>query len=106
MAEPDVVVLDEPTAGLDLGGREGLVTALDGIAASSGPATVFVTHHVEDIPPSTTHLLALAGGQGVASGPVEEVLSADLLSTIFEIEVELERRGGRWSARAIGSPRS
>jgi len=105
MAEPDVVVLDEPTAGLDLGGREGLVTALDGIAAEDGPATVFVTHHVEDIPPSTTHLLALAGGRAVAAGAVDEVLSADLLSQIFDLDVELERRGGRWSARAIGTAR-
>ena len=100
MAEPDVVVLDEPTAGLDLGGREGLVTALDAIAASSGPATVFVTHHVEDIPPSTTHLLALAGGRPLASGPIYEVLSADLLSETFGIGVDLERHRGRWSARA------
>ncbi len=105
MAEPDVVVLDEPTAGLDLSGREGLVRALDGIAADDGPATVFVTHHVEDIPPSTTHLLALAEGRAVATGPVDEVLSADLLGQIFDVRVELERRGGRWSARAIGADR-
>ena len=59
MAQPDVLLLDEPTAGLDLGGREALVGALDAIAADDGPATVFVTHHVEDIPPSTTHLLAI-----------------------------------------------
>lgn len=103
MAEPDVVVLDEPTAGLDLGGREGLVTALDGIAADAGPATVFVTHHVEDIPPSTTHLLALAAGRAVAVGPVDEVLSAELLSRVFGIGVDLERRDGRWSARATGA---
>lgn len=101
MAEPDVVVLDEPTAGLDLGGRESLVTALDGIAASSGPATVFVTHHVEDIPRSTTHLLALADGRPLASGPVAEVLSAELLAELFAVEVDLQRRDGRWSARAV-----
>lgn len=100
MAEPEIVVLDEPTAGLDLGGREGLVTALDAIAASDGPATVFVTHHVEDIPPSTTHLLALADGRTVASGAVDEVLSAELLGQLFGIPVDLDRRHGRWSARA------
>lgn len=100
MAEPDVVLLDEPTAGLDLGGREALVTALDVIASDGGPATVFVTHHVEDIPPSTTHLLALAGGRALAAGPVDEVLSADLLGEMFGLEIELGRRDGRWSARA------
>lgn len=100
MAEPDVVLLDEPTAGLDLGGREGLVTALDEIAAAGGPATVFVTHHVEDIAPSTTHLLALAAGRPVAAGPVDQVLSADLLTEVFGIGVELTDRDGRWSARA------
>ena len=101
MAEPDVVILDEPTAGLDLGGRESLVAALDEIAASSGPATVFVTHHVEDIPRSTTHLLALAEGRPLASGPVAEVLSAELLGQMFSVEVDLQRRDGRWAARAV-----
>ncbi len=101
MAEPDVVVLDEPTAGLDLGGRESLVAALEGIAATAGPATVFVTHHVEDIPRSTTHLLALADGRPLASGPVDEVLSAELLGEMFSVEVELQRRDGRWSARSV-----
>ncbi len=100
MSEPEVVVLDEPTAGLDLGGRESLVAALDTIAAEDGPATVFVSHHVEDIPPSTTHLLALADGRALAAGPVAEVLSAELLSEMFGLTVELDRRDGRWAARA------
>jgi iron complex transport system ATP-binding protein len=100
MADPDLVLLDEPTAGLDLGGREALVAALDGVAADGRPATVFVTHHVEDIPRSTTHLLALHEGRPMAAGPVDEVLTAELLGAMFGIEVELGRRDGRWSARA------
>lgn len=102
MADPDVLVLDEPTAGLDLGGREALVAALDGLAADGGPSTIFVTHHVEDIPRTTTHLLAIADGQAVAMGKIDEVLSASLLSELFGLEVSLDRAGGRWSARAQG----
>ncbi len=100
MADPDVLMLDEPTAGLDLGGRESLVAALDAIAAEDGPATVFVTHHVEDIPISTTHVLAVADGQPVAAGPIDDVLSATLLSDMFGLPVSLARTDGRWSARA------
>lgn len=100
MAEPDVLILDEPTAGLDLGGRESLVGALDRIATGGGPATVFVTHHVEDIPTSTTHLLALAEGRPLANGPIDDVLTPALLSELFGVAVELDRRDGRWSARA------
>ncbi|MGI9599101.1 MAG: ABC transporter ATP-binding protein [Acidimicrobiales bacterium] len=100
MADPDVLLLDEPTAGLDLGGRESLVSALDAIAAEQGPATVFVTHHVEDIPASTTHVLAIVDGQPIATGRIEDVLSSALLSDMFGLPVTLERSRGRWSARA------
>lgn len=104
MAEPDVLVLDEPTAGLDLGGREALVSALDSLAENGGPATVFVTHHVEDIPQTTTHLLAIHDGQQAAMGPIEEVLSSALLSELFGLAVTLDRNDRRWSARAQGAP--
>jgi iron complex transport system ATP-binding protein len=98
--EPALVLLDEPNAGLDLGAREQLVRALVELAAEDGaPATVLVTHHVEDIPPSTTHLAAVAGGRVVAAGPVEEVLDAELIAALFDVEVELQRRHGRWAAR-------
>ena len=100
--DPEVLLLDEPNAGLDMGGREALVEALDQLAAH-GPPTVLITHHVEDIPQSTTHLLALAGGRVTARGPIGDVLDADLLSDLFGLDVELNRHGGRWAARALPS---
>ena len=102
MSDPEILLLDEPTAGLDLGGRESLVAALDSVANDAGPATVFVTHHVEDIPVTATHLLAIGSGRVAASGPVSDVLSAGLLTELFGVEIELQSRGGRWSARAAG----
>jgi iron complex transport system ATP-binding protein len=100
---PALVLLDEPNAGLDLGAREQLVLSLTELAAEpEAPATVLVTHHVEDIPPSATHLLALAAGRIVAAGPVGEVLDADLIRDLFGISVELVVRRGRWTARAAG----
>lgn len=96
---PGVLLLDEPNAGLDMGGREALIDALDRLAVD-GPPSVLVTHHVEDIPPSTTHLLALAGGEVQAQGPIDETLDADLLSHLFEVDVELLGQDRRWSARA------
>lgn len=98
--DPEVLLLDEPNAGLDMGGREALIEALDDLAAD-GPPTVLITHHVEDIPSSTTHLLTLARGRITARGRIDDVLDADLLSELFGLEVELTRRGGRWAARAV-----
>ena len=99
--DPEVIVLDEPNAGLDMGGREALIEALVGLYRA-GPPSVLVTHHVEDIPPTATHLLALAGGEVRAQGAIDNVLTAGLLSDVFELKVELSRRHGRWSARAGG----
>ena len=98
---PALVLLDEPTAGLDLAGREDLVGRLESLARDDdGPPTVLVTHHVEEIPATTTHVLLLREGQVVAAGPVAEVLSEADLSATFGLAVRLERRGGRWSAWA------
>lgn len=98
---PALVLLDEPTAGLDLGGREDLVGRLGALGADpTGPPTVLVTHHVEEIPATTTHLLLLREGQVLAAGPLSEALTAEALSSTFGLEVHLERRGGRWSAWA------
>jgi iron complex transport system ATP-binding protein len=100
---PALVLLDEPNAGLDLGAREQLVAALTELASEpAAPATVLVTHHVEDIPPSATHLAAVSGGRIVAAGAIGEVLDAELIRRLFEVSVDLARHDGRWTARAAG----
>ncbi len=99
--DPAVVLLDEPTAGLDLGGREDLVDRLGEMALDpSSPPTVLVTHHVEEIPRGTTHVLLLREGRIVERGPIEAGLDAARLSTTFGLPLLLERQGDRWSARA------
>ena len=101
MVEPDLLLLDEPTAGLDLGGREALVSRLaDLAAAADAPATVLVTHHTEEIPPGFTHALLLRTGRVLAAGPLDETLTAEALSACFDTTVTLERRAGRFIAFA------
>ncbi len=106
MADPSVLLLDEPTAGLDFVGREQLIASLDALAEASVPATALVTHHMEDIPPSTTHVLAIADGKALASGPINDILTESLLSELFSMRVALERHGSRWSARAASASSS
>lgn len=99
MSDPALWLLDEPTAGLDLGGREQLVALLGTVAADAGPPSiVMVTHHVEEIPPAFTHALLLAGGRVHAAGAIEDVLTSDRLSSCFGVPLTLERRDGRWLA--------
>jgi iron complex transport system ATP-binding protein len=101
MTDPELMLLDEPAAGLDLGGREDLVRRLGDLALDVfAPAMVLVTHHVEEIPPGFTHVLLLKDGRVVAEGPLETTLTADALSKTFDIDLELQRLGDRWSARA------
>jgi iron complex transport system ATP-binding protein len=101
MVDPDLLLLDEPTAGLDLGGREALVTRLAELAADSdAPPTVLVTHHTEEIPPGFTHALLLRSGGVLAAGPLEETVTAETLSACFDTTVTLERRNGRFIALA------
>ncbi|MGI9624238.1 MAG: ABC transporter ATP-binding protein [Acidimicrobiales bacterium] len=100
MTDPGLLLLDEPTAALDLGGREELITSLAALAHdSSTPGTVLVTHHVEEIPPSFTHVLMLRDGRVMAQGALEETLTGPALSECFGLSVVLERHGDRWAAR-------
>lgn len=100
MNDPGVVLLDEPSARLDLGGREQLVAALSDLAADvDGPPFVLVTHHVDEIPPGVTHAMLLRAGVAVSSGPIDEALTSDSLSECFDMPLQLERRAdGRLSA--------
>jgi len=101
MTDPELMLLDEPAAGLDLGGREDLVKRLGDLAADlSAPAIIVVTHHVEEIPPNFTDVLLLRGGRIVAQGPIEITLTAENLSRTFDMPLVLERRGARFAARA------
>jgi iron complex transport system ATP-binding protein len=104
MTDPELLLLDEPAAGLDLGGREDLVRRLGELADDpASPTLVLVTHHVEEIPPGFTHALLLRGGRIVAQGLAHDVLTDDNLSQTFGIPLRVERSGGRYFARAVGS---
>lgn len=105
MTDPELMLLDEPAAGLDLGGREDLVHRLGQLAQDlAAPALVLVTHHVEEIPPSFTDVLLLREGRIVAQGPLELALTADTLEATFGLPIDLEihetSRGRRYAARA------
>jgi iron complex transport system ATP-binding protein len=101
MGDPELLVFDEPAAGLDLGARERLLARLDDLASDpASPPLIFVTHHVEEIPPSFSHVLLLRRGEVVAAGPLPEVLDDARLSVTFDVKVKLHRIGDRFSAQA------
>jgi len=100
MTDPELLLLDEPAAGLDLGGREDLVSTLSVLATDpDAPATVLVSHHVEEIPPGFTHGLLLREGAVVAAGPLEQVLTEEVVSATFAMPLRLSHEDGRWAAR-------
>jgi iron complex transport system ATP-binding protein len=105
MTDPELLILDEPAAGLDLGGREDLVSTLSVLAMDEeAPATVMVSHHVEEIPPGFTHALMMREGRVVTSGPLERVMTAEALSETFGLPLVLEHtEEDRWSARRAPS---
>lgn len=101
MADPELLLLDEPTAGLDVGGREDLLQRFSAFSSDSGaPATVIVTHHIEEIPVGTTHALLLKNGSIAVSGPVDQVVTSEHISAVFEVEVAVHFDGSRFYARA------
>lgn len=101
MTDPELLLLDEPTASLDLGAREVLLGLLGGYAsARSTPAMIMVTHHVEEIPVGFTHVLLMREGRIVASGPLGETLTEAALTETFGLPITLHREGGRYAARA------
>lgn len=100
MTDPELLILDEPNAGLDLGGREDLVMTLSALASDSlAPAMILVSHHVEEVPPDFTHIMMISRGQVVAAGPIEETMTEDNLARTFGMPFVLRKEAGRYAAR-------
>jgi iron complex transport system ATP-binding protein len=104
MNDPAIVLLDEPSARLDLGGREQLVGALSELTLDpTAPPLVLITHHVDEVPPGVTHALLLREGRVLTSGPIDDALTSEGLSACFGVPLELLRRdNGRLAAWALG----
>nr|WP_202421966.1 ABC transporter ATP-binding protein [Gordonia sp. SID5947] len=105
MTDPELLLLDEPAAGLDLGGREELVDRLGRLASDpEAPAIVLITHHVEEIPDGFTHVMLLSEAEVVAQGLLDDVLTSENLSTAFRQQITLSKVDGRWFARRTRRP--
>jgi iron complex transport system ATP-binding protein len=102
MADPELLLLDEPTAGLDLGGREDLLKRFSEFASDiTAPASILVTHHIEEIPVGTTHAIILKHGQIAVSGPIGQVITSEHMSAVFDLPMEVRYEGSRFFARAL-----
>lgn len=102
MTDPEMLLLDEPAASLDLGAREELLQLLGNYARSpESPAMIMVTHHVEEIPVGFTHAMLLSGGHVVAAGPLDEVITSERLGETFGLYLSVERHDDRFTARAV-----
>ena len=102
VSEPRLLLFDEPTTGLDVAAREQLLETIDALPRTApGLASVLVTHHLEELPETTTHALLIAHGREVARGPIERAVTTETISRAFEHPIRVARDGGRWSARAV-----
>jgi iron complex transport system ATP-binding protein len=102
MPRPSLLLLDEPATGLDVAAREQLLTSIDQLRRAQPSLTsVLVTHHLEELPASTTHAILLRQGRVLASGRADDVLTTDLISACFDHPITIDRSGGRWTAKAV-----
>lgn len=99
MADPELLLLDEPAAGLDVAGREDLVSRLASLADDPmSPSLILVTHHVEEIPPNFTHALLLSQGRISSAGSIEDIIKSEPMSDAFGVRLAVEKAEDRWYA--------
>ena len=102
VSEPRLLLLDEPTTGLDVAAREQLLETIDGLSHSAPElASVLVTHHLEELPETTTHALLISHGRTVAVGGIDEAVTTETVTRAFEHGIRVDKADGRWSARAV-----
>lgn len=102
VSEPRLLLLDEPTTGLDVAAREQLLETIDGLSHSAPElASVLVTHHLEELPETTTHALLISHGRTIAVGGIDDAVTTETVTRAFEHAIRVEKADGRWSARAV-----